>query len=126
MNYSQLEKLPVKAYLNPQNFVTDFDSMHKQEKKDAQYQKGLEIGQTSHEITINYKSVWSAQGLDSSHTSSYEGIGYHAVTSDLLRGFLDSGTPIVVLRSQASEDGFGAWRIESDKTITNISKTYWN
>lgn len=124
--YSELEKLSVSDYLNPQNFVTDWDSMHDAEKRAAKYQESLRIGQESRQLFINYNSVWHADGLNGSHTSSYEGIGYHAVTSELLRGFLDSGKPIVIVRSVASSDGFGAWRIESDRqTITDISAEYW-
>ena len=124
--YSELEKLSVSDYLNPQNFVTDWDSMHGQEKRAAKYAEGLKIGAESRELFINYNSVWGAKGLNGSHTSSYEVIGYHAITAWLLRGFLDSGKPIVVLRSVASPDGFGAWRIESDRqTITDISAEYW-
>ncbi len=125
--YSELEKLSVSDYLNPQNFVTDWDSMHGAEKRAAKYAEGLRIGTESREIFINYKSVWGAKGLNGSHTSSYEGIGYHAITSELLRGFLDSGKPIVIVRSAASSDGFGAWRIEADRqTITDISAEYWS
>ena len=49
-------------------------------------------------MSISENGVWGAQLKDGSHLSSYEVLGYHACTADLLRGLLDSGVPIRVYR----------------------------
>lgn len=82
-------------YLKPENFVSPLDSWSNQEYKTEQYLKGLEIGRTSDSISIARNGVWSATSRRG-HVQSYERIGYHAHTSELLRGFLDSGCSIYV------------------------------
>ena len=65
-----------------------------------QYQRGLELAQ-KWEIHISANDVWGGYRKDakgSSDLSSYEKIGYHSGTGELLRGFLDSGRPIFVHR----------------------------
>jgi hypothetical protein len=63
-----------------------------------QYQHGLDIGRNASSVHIAVNSTWSARMKDGASLSSYEGIGYHACTADLLRGFIDSGVRIVVHR----------------------------
>ena len=65
-----------------------------------QYQKGLELAQ-KWEIHISANDTWGGSRKDakgSSDLSSYEKIGYHSGTGELLKGFLDSGHPIFVHR----------------------------
>lgn len=120
-SYTILETLSVSAFLNPDNFASSFDN---QARSDEQYQKGLEVGKNYEVITISFKGVWGAQTPGT--LTSYEGIGYHANTAALLRGFLDSGKPVLVYRSGNSVDGFGVWQIEPDrKTITNVTEKYY-
>ena len=110
MTYAELAELPAEAYLNPENFVTLYDGSDKHLKNGygvEQYKKGLKIGQEFDYITLSYKGVWSAGNDDGrSHCRSYEGIGYHACTADLLRGFLDSPARLIVYRLQG--DGIKA------------------
>lgn len=97
MTREELEALPPEAYLSPDNFRTDFDGAgsHTPER---QYRVGYGIGLTSAEVQISESSTWSASCLQSGTRTSYEKIGYHAGTADLLRGFLASGVRIVVYR----------------------------
>lgn len=107
--YKELAALSAFAYLSTDNFRTMFDAQHVASGEFGyaarQYKSGLEVGQKSTEIHIAVNSVWSARGKDGGHTSSYEGIGYHACTADLLRGFIDSGCKIIVHRD--NDDGHG-------------------
>lgn len=101
-NYSELQKLAPTEYLNWQNFETIADKLPENVKHNyaqVQYQIGLDIGKKFADgyIFISANGVWGAcKGLTS--MNSYEGIGYHACTKDLLHGFLDSGTKIIVYR----------------------------
>lgn len=98
MNYHELEKLPAHAYLNPENFITEYDHVHIDNGYNQdQYNHGLEIGTEYDVVKLNYRGVWSAERAGSLVTS-YEGIGYHAGTAFLLMGFLDSGCRIEVYR----------------------------
>lgn len=101
MEYSQIEKLPAESYLNPELFRTEWDTLPANTGKgysDQQYQTGLLVGRESEYVTISARGTWGAVGKRGSVTTSYEGIGYHACTADLLRGFLDSGVSIIVYR----------------------------
>ena len=92
-------------YLNPDNFTTDYDTRPDYASK--QYAHGREIGEQFDYISISYRGVWSAGSYEldmhGPHCFSYETIGLHAHTSDLLRGFLDSGKPIWVFVWQPGE-----------------------
>jgi hypothetical protein len=97
--YSVLNAMPARDFLDPSKFVTESDARNKARGYDAeQYAKGLEIGKNAKTIYISCGSVWSAELKSGSSLLSYEGIGYHACTADLLRGFLDSGCAIIVHR----------------------------
>lgn len=97
MDYNILNALPAKAFLLPNNFVLSSDA-RQQEYCREQYKTGLQAGKDAKMIFITYGSTWAATMKSGSYLTSYEGIGYHAGTADLLRGFLDSGCPIVVHR----------------------------
>lgn len=97
MNYKTLNALPALAFLNPETFVTSFDDVKKGYKQE-QYEHGLQVSREAKRVTISINSAWSAQMQGGSFLSSYEGIGYHSCTADLLRGFLDGGAEIVVFR----------------------------
>ena len=102
MNYKELNALPASAFTNPENFKTRMDSVQPQICKDN-YQRGLKLSHESKSISISISSVWSSVGKDGSNTSSYEGIGYHTGTSELLRGFLDGPAQVIVYR--LTDDG---------------------
>lgn len=106
MDYFELEALKAEDYLNPDLFVTNFDSqpvtsvnMTKEQFAEKQYQDGIKIGKEYGEILINDRSVWSAISIHGGGVlSSSEGIGYHRNTKELLKGFIDSGAKIKVAR----------------------------
>ena len=98
MNYKELSALPSEAYLDPEKFRTATDSLPPSRYTQEQHKKGLLTGLRAREITISCSSVWGATMLDGGILSSYEGIGYHSRTAELLQGFLDSGCRIVVYR----------------------------
>ncbi len=93
MNYSELNKLSPLAFLHPHLFKTELDN---EERGKLQYEKGKNVDYDY--ILITYGSTWSAGDFDSHRfCTSYEGIGYHSNTADLLRGFLASRKPIYVM-----------------------------
>lgn len=98
MTYSEIEKLPVDAYLNPDLFGTSYDQMHSEERKTAKELEGYELGLKCRVFVINWRGVWSAEIRDRSYITSCEGIGYHAITKWFLMGVLRSNCPIVVYR----------------------------
>ena len=105
MEYKTLNLLPAETFLDPSKFVTDFDSRpidgsieKRQANAKAQYAKGIETGKAAKTIFIGADGTWGATMKDGSSLTSYEGIGYHANTADLLKGFLDSGAEVVVYR----------------------------
>ncbi|MGW5773140.1 hypothetical protein ACWEVY_28810 [Streptomyces longwoodensis] len=74
---------------------------------EEQYATGLRISQEYGRVIIRANGTWAAEdgpsGPGNSRTIgsySYEGIGYHAHTAALLRGFLDGPAPIDVERRQ--------------------------
>lgn len=100
--YAELDALPAEAFRNPALFVTPFDTLPENRaagRANLQYQTGLEIGREWDTITIGAHTTWGAH-MDAGmkHLSAYEGIGYHACTADLLRGFLDSPARLIVYR----------------------------
>lgn len=94
-SYDELEQMPAETYLTPETFSHPIDGMDYGLK---QYQTGLATGQRAERITIGERGVWGAKMKDGAILTSYEGIGYHSGTAPLLRGFIDSGCPIVVYR----------------------------
>lgn len=80
--------------LNPSDFVTEFDAYPRNAKyAEEQYQKGLDHGIKGWLISIDVDGRWSAS-RDGVHITSYERIGYHACTADLVRGWVDGGAAI--------------------------------
>ena len=102
--YSVLNALPPEAFLKWEDFVTGYDGI-RPEYAAEQYANGLARSREGGRIIITRGGTWSADGPGFRYTTSYEGIGYHAHTASLLRGFLDGPAPIDVERS----DEIGAW-----------------
>lgn len=102
--YSELTELAPDEYLNWSQFETEADKYPENVKRNyaqQQYNKGLEIGRSNDEVFICANGTWGAvrdRPNNHCYTTSYEGIGYHACTADLLHGFIDSGAPLVVYR----------------------------
>jgi len=93
--YSLLTGLSPECFKHPRMFITAFDTP---ERDAVQYKKGLETGKNSEYVTIARNGTWTARTNNGGVVTSYEGIGYHASTAALLRGFLDSGTEVYVSR----------------------------
>jgi hypothetical protein len=98
------------SYLNPVQLTsaddiqrTPFDTVH---GADTQYAKGLEYAAKYPNVSIANNGVWSAQD-DSGMNAifSYETIGLHANTRELVRGFLDGGATITDYRDETDETG---------------------
>ena len=83
------------SFLNPNNFTTSFDN---ERLGKQQYAEGLKVGKEAQSIHIAINDVWNARMKNDSSLQSYEKLGYHANTSDLLRGFIDSKCEIIVHR----------------------------
>jgi len=83
-------------FLQPELFVTAYDTNHDYAK--AQYRKGLDIGSRAAYVSISIYGTWSAQMKNGGSMSSYEKIGYHIHTAELLRGFIHTGVMIKVFR----------------------------
>jgi hypothetical protein len=96
-SYKELNALPPETFLDQDKFVTDWDTINPH-KATEQYNKGVEIGQKADSIFIAADGTWGASMKDKSSLTSYEGIGYHAHTASLLKGFLASGAKIIVYR----------------------------
>lgn len=106
--YSILNALPPEAFLKPEDFATDFDIINPAHAEE-QYLKGLELSEEYDRIVIRENGTWAAECgpyypeadiYMGNAAYSYEGIGYHAHTAALLRGFLDGPAPIDVRRRQ--------------------------
>ncbi|MFF8629712.1 hypothetical protein [Streptomyces werraensis] len=104
--YSVLNALPPEAFLKPEDFATESDSINPLYAAE-QYQKGRKLSEEYGRIIIRANGTWAAEdgpiGPGNARTIgaySYEGIGYHAHTAALLRGFLDGPAPIDVERRQ--------------------------
>ena len=122
--YRVLNALPAEAFLHWENFRTKFDWLANNKKTQAvQYEKGKQIGAASVYVSISANGTWGARGKDGSSTHSYEGIGYHACTADLLHGFLDSGVPIVVFRLYDRQEGpiTETW-IQGEKPVAEVGR----
>ena len=94
--YSVLNALDATAFLRPEDFRTEYDARQPEYARE-QYGKGYKLASWAHCIYITCGSTWAASYVQGVVTS-YEGIGYHACTADLLRGFLDGDAPIRVHR----------------------------
>lgn len=98
-SYTELNALPAEAYLDANNFWSDFEGRAGRIDPDSRdYQRGLAQGRKSTEVGICANGTWYARGKDSSSTTSYEGIGYHAGTANFWAGVLDSGCAVYVHR----------------------------
>lgn len=94
---NELSNMSAESFLNPDNFRTFFDSTSLKYGAE-QYAKGLEYGSVAEVVHISVRNVWSVVKKDGGNIQSYETIGYHSQTAELLRGFIDSGATIVVWR----------------------------
>ena len=104
--YRELRALAPDTYLTWELFGTLYD--RDDDYARDQYAKGRKIGQDAKDgdgqVCITSAGTWNADiprtfsGEMPTIITSYEGIGYHRSTKDLLHGFLDSGCKIAVVR----------------------------
>jgi len=87
---------PASAFLNSLAFSTDFDV--DDEKMEKRYEQEAAKCAEYTEFSISITGVWSARTKDGGHVSSYERIGYHAYSADMLQAALDSDCAIYVYR----------------------------
>lgn len=98
--YKELEALPPEAYLDPENFRTDWDKMHCPAREAERHEEGYKLGKSAVCVSLDYRGVWGASLRNGGQVTSYEGIGYHALTHAFLRGILASKCKLVVHRWQ--------------------------
>jgi hypothetical protein len=101
------ETCPADAFLNPELFRTPSDNPVYGEE---QFREGKATADAWEVVSIGISGVWGASREGSSLTS-YERIGYHANTADLLRGFLAGSARVVVYRWSA--DGWDRVEIKA-------------
>jgi len=94
-----------------EDFATGYDGI-RPEYAAEQYAKGLSLSREKGRIIITRWGTWSADGPGFCYTTSYEGIGYHAHTASLLRGFLDGPAPIDVERNDENGEWLPITRIK--------------
>lgn len=92
--YENPNDLDFDAFKNPQLFVTPLDKLEPDNAL-KMYNKGLDIGKNHNTVYINVDSTWSA-----GKTESFQRFGVDKNTKDLLQGFIDSGTEILVTRME--------------------------
>lgn len=110
--YKDLNRLKPLAFLDWNAFTTDYDAQGEAKGYNReQHQKGLKVGWESRYVFISSNGTWGAGGKNGGQTTSSEGIGYHSCTKWLLKGFLDSGVPIVVYRSGPN----GTWIVGTEE-----------
>lgn len=109
------------SFLNPDNFKSPMDQFSNSEYALEQYNFGLKIGKDAKKINISINNVWNATDKDGVNTASAEKIGYHAFTSALLKGFLDSGAPITVHRD--TDNGIKSIEIREEQRFSNNRQT---
>lgn len=96
--YAELNAMSAESFLKPELFKTDWDRLPVPEYRKAQFEKGLKISNASKEVGVSASGTWWAVGKDGSHTTSYEGIGYHSCTRELLEGLLAGTARFIVYR----------------------------
>lgn len=116
--YAHLRALPPEAYLRPENFITAWSGDKDRALCAKRYQEGLALGTQIRCFNVCANGTWSADMLDGGYMSSYEGIGYHAGSSEFLRGILDSGVTVRIYRdSRIGRDGENGVLIQIRKCV---------
>ena len=78
---------------NPEALKTSLD--RDDDYAEKQYNKGLLYGNEAEYVYITPTGTWAVKTVDGGFISSYEVLGYHRSTRELLKGFIDSGAKIV-------------------------------
>lgn len=120
MDYKSLAMKPAIDYLGPENFRTDWDGNLGSSRREEKYREGLAWSAKAVRITIGINSVWGATLKDGGTLTSYEGIGYHSGTADLLRGFLDGPAEVVVYRHDGSRTVIKPAKVQEHSDLRDI------
>jgi hypothetical protein len=99
--YSILNAMAPTEFLKPETFRTGSD---REAYGHEQHAKGVLISLQAESVSISCSGTWGAHE-GNGVTTSCEGIGYHANTADLLRGFLDGPAPVRVYRWDGPAEG---------------------
>ncbi len=99
-SYLDLNARSVSAFLDASAFRTSFDVSKDRGKE--RYQRELLCCAEYVTFHIGINGTWSATTREGGSVTSYEGIGYHAYTAELLQAVLDSDCAFVIHRL---EDG---------------------
>ena len=100
-NDTRLRTRPANAFLNPGDFRTPFDTVA--DKRESRYCDELKRCKDYAEFHIAINGTWSATTHDGGSVTSYERIGYHSYTADLLRAVLDSDCAFIVHRWEGNK-----------------------
>lgn len=77
--------------VDPNDFRTDFDGLHDGTAyPEQQFAAGEKLAKEGYVLTIGQSGTWVASRSERDTIVSYERLGYHACTKDLLRGFLSA------------------------------------
>ena len=106
MKLAEIENINAGMYIYPDRFVSPFDALGgrmedgtpREEYNRQRYEEGVRTGNEAARIIISARGTWNAEMKNGSSMTSCEIIGYHAGTSELLRGLLNSDAEIVVHR----------------------------
>ena len=103
-SYKVLNALPAEAFLDPEAFVTSWegekDTAYKAKQRKAALDASARAYETGGSVYVLENGTWGASGSGWCLTT-YEGIGYHAGTAEVLRGLLEGPAAFYVYR----EDG---------------------
>lgn len=102
MSYAVLNALPPEAFLNPESFVTSWEGEKDTAYKAKQRKAALEASERAYEsggsVYVLANGTWGASA-GGWVLSTYEGIGYHAGTAEVLRGLLEGPAAFYVYRA---------------------------
>lgn len=88
MEQSKIDEI-VEAY------ATDYDNWpQNRQVKQEQYERGQKYARECVYIAISVSGCWSARRKDGASVQSYEVIGRHAHTNQLVKAWLESGIPV--------------------------------
>ncbi len=97
-SYKELNALPAEKFLDWEFFKTNYEIENSKEAVEKAYAKAYDMLKDAKAFYIGETSVWSADLKSGGFLSSYEGIGYHALSCYVLKAALDLNLTIQVHR----------------------------
>ena len=77
---------------------------------DDHFARGVEVAGEMESMSIAVNNVWGGRLKNGGSSQSYERIGYHAGSTDFIRGVLSAGCPVSVFR--CGGDGITVYELE--------------